>query len=505
MLFVVGLGPGDPGLVTRQAWELLRRADRVYLRTRIHPTVPHLPEGPVYHSFDDVYEREENFARVYEEIVRQLVEQAEGGKDVVYAVPGDPMVAEGTVKRLLAVCGEKQIGIKMISGVSFIEPALAALGKDAIEGLQLLDATDVAATYHPLINPDFPALIAQLYARHLASDVKLTLMNQYPDEHRVILIHAAGTSEQCVEDLLLYEIDQRELTHLTSLYLPPYDNELGVVTSLEGFQNTMAHLRAPDGCPWDRKQTHQSLRRNLLEEAYEVLDAIDADDPKRMREEFGDLLLQIVLHAQIGVDEGEFNMAEVIRTVDSKIKRRHPHVWGDVDVQDDSERVSTNWEQIKAQERDDKGETGRSLLDGVPKILPALAQAHEYDSRAARVGFDWPEMQGVVDKLREELGELEEAATPEEQFQELGDVLFVVATWARWLKINPEDALRAANRRFYERFSYVERRARQQGRAFSQMSFEELDALWNEAKEDRSACQSDVNGDGASKKDRPTS
>lgn len=479
---IVGLGPGNPGQITREAWDVLAGAQEVYLRTRVHPTVPHLPRGPHYHSFDDLYEAAEDFVQVYEAILERLIALAERGREVIYAVPGDPMVAEGTVTRLLAVCREKEVAIRVVNGVSFVEPTLAALGVDALPGLQLVDATDLASAYHPPINPDYAALVAQLYSRGLASDVKLTLMNQYPDDHTVTLVHAAGTAEQRVEPLALYEIDRREVNHLTSLYVPPLGGMGGVVTSFEGFQNTIAHLRAPDGCPWDREQTHQSLRRNLLEETYEVLEAIDANDPDRLREELGDLLLQVVLQTQIAVDEGEFTMGEVIRHIDAKIKRRHPHVWGDVDVQGSAARVAVNWEHIKAQERAENGEEGRSALDGVPKTLPALAQAHEYDQRAVRLGFDWADEAGVIAKVREEIEEVIAAQTQAERFREIGDLLLVVAVWARWLGVNPEDALRAANRRFYERFTYIERRAREQGRSVSDMTLDEMDALWNEVK-----------------------
>jgi tetrapyrrole methylase family protein/MazG family protein len=480
-LFIVGLGPGAPGHITRAAWDTLSRAREVYLRTRVHPTVPHLPPGPTYHSFDDLYEQADDFASVYDAIVERVVAAAEGG-DTVYAVPGDPMVAEGTVTRLLAVCRDKGIDIQIISGVSFVEPTLAALGVDAASGLQILDATDLAAAHHPPINPDYPALIAQVYSQRVASDVKLTLMNQYPDKHPVILVHAAGVPEQRVERVPLYEIDRRAVAHLTSLYVPRYDPAAEAVTSFEGFQQSIARLRAPDGCPWDREQTHESLRPYLLEETYEVLEAIDAGDPGRLLEELGDLLIQVVLHAQVAVDEGEFQMAEVIRHVDAKIKRRHPHVWGDVDVNGSSEQVKHNWQQIKAAERADKGQAQTSLLDGVPRALPALAQAHEYDQRARRVGFDWDTEGDVIAKVNEEIAEVRTAATPEQRFAEVGDLLLAIAVWARWLGINPEDALRAANRRFYDRFRYIEERVRREGRSWESVGLQEMLDLWDEAK-----------------------
>lgn len=488
-LTILGLGPGDAGLLTRRAWDVLQAAPAVYLRTRRHPAVEGLPAGPTYHSFDDLYERSDSFEVVYDAIVEQVAVAAAAG-DVVYAVPGDPMVAEGTVSRLLEVCEEKAIPVHVESGLSFIEPALAALGVDALPGLQIVDATDVALAYHPPIDPDYPALVAQLYSPALASDVKLTLMNQYPDEHPVTLIHAAGTADARVEPVPLYEIDRQAVDHLTSLYVPPVGPstvsvggaEVPVATGFAGFQNTIAHLRAPDGCPWDREQTHQSLRKNLIEETYEVIDAIDAEDVEHLREELGDLLLQVVLHAQIAVEDGEFAMTDVISRIDAKLKRRHPHVWGEVDVHDSPDEVSVNWEQIKAEERADRGQEERSALDGIPLALPALAQAHEYDARAVRMGFDWPDESGVLDKLNEEIAEVREAVTDAEKFHEVGDLLLIVAVWARWLGISPEDALRAANRRFYDRFSYIERRAREQGRAVTDMTLDEMDALWNERK-----------------------
>jgi tetrapyrrole methylase family protein/MazG family protein len=482
-LTVVGLGPGDPGQITRAGWDALANARQVHLRTRLHPCVPDLPAGPTYHSFDHLYQQADHFGQVYERIVERLLALLEASDEVVYAVPGDPLVGEASVTRLLAACRERGIEARVVSGVSFIEPVLAALDLDALTGLQLLDATEVAAAHHPPINPDLPALIAQVYGRHLASDLKLTLMNQYPDEHPVRLVHAAGTDQQRIEDMALYQLDRSPATaHLTTLYVPPLKPAPGAVTGFEGFQNTVARLRAPDGCPWDRQQNHLSLRRHLLEETYEVLAALDAEDADLLREELGDLLLQVVLHSQIAVDEGEFRMGDVIAMIDAKLKHRHPHVWGDVDVHGDPQRVLVNWEHLKAEERADQGQAERSLLDGVPKTLPALAQAHAYDTRAVRVGFDWPDQAGVLAKVHEEIEEVRAAQTPQEIAHEIGDLLLAIAVWARWLGVHPEDALRQANARFYRRFTYIERRAREQGRSLAEMSVDEMNALWDDAK-----------------------
>jgi len=245
---------------------------------------------------------------------------------------------------------------------------------------------------------------------------------------------------------------------------------------LEAFQDTIARLRAPGGCPWDQEQTHQSLRPHLLEETYETLAALDADDTDALREELGDLFLQIVLQAQIAVEMGEFSLAQVIEGIDAKIKHRHPHVFGDVVVADVA-GVMHNWEEIK---REEKGED--SLLGGVSKSLPALARAQAIQKRVARVGLDWPDIEGVVAKIAEEVAELREAKGSEEREEELGDLLFSVVNLARWLNVDAESALRGACERFIRRFSGMEELCRERGLNLSELSLAEQDELWEEVK-----------------------
>ncbi|MEP7292700.1 MAG: nucleoside triphosphate pyrophosphohydrolase [Chloroflexota bacterium] len=475
-LTIVGLGPGHVDDLTRRAWRVIEQAPVVYLRTARHPCVPHLPAVCI--SFDNVYETIAKFEDVYTEIVARVIDAALVG-DVVYAVPGDPLVAESTVLKLIARAKAENIPLEIVSGISFVEPALALLDIDALDGLQLLDAIGVAAMHHPPVNPDYPALLGQVYSRDLASNLKLTLMNQYPDEFQVTLIHSAGTPDAVMESVPLYEIDHStQIAHLTALYLPA----LGSMSSFEQFQEVIAHLRAPNGCPWDRKQTHLSLRKYLLEETHEVLEALDAEDVDAMVEELGDLLLQIVLHTQIATDDGEFRMADVIRTINAKMIRRHPHVWGDVSV-DSPEGVVRNWDALKQQEQAEGGKKQRdSLLDGVPKALPALLQANEYQDKAAKAGFDWWQIDSVIDKVREEFDEVLSASDDAHRAEEMGDLLFVIVNWARWLKIEPETALRQANAKFYRRFHYIERAVAAQGKPMTDFALPELDALWDEAK-----------------------
>jgi len=239
----------------------------------------------------------------------------------------------------------------------------------------------------------------------------------------------------------------------------------------------IARLRAPDGCPWDRKQTHQSLRESLLSECYEVLEALDEADPCRLRDELGDLLMQVVLQAQIASEAGEFELGEVIEGINTKLIRRHPHVFGSEKVKD-AEEVALNWEILKGKER----APGTSMLESVPKSMPALGYAQEVQRRVAWVGFDWDDDSGVIDKLAEEVGEFKRAETGEEKAREFGDLLFTLANIARRMGIDLEVALREANGRFYERFSYMEEACRRRGQSLSELSFNEQDALWEEAK-----------------------
>jgi tetrapyrrole methylase family protein / MazG family protein len=484
-LTIVGLGPGAADDLSRRAWRALETAAHVYLRTERHPCVPHLPTGPQYHPCDDLYEQHEQFADVYAAIVARVLEAAQHGP-VVYAVPGDPLIGEATVLALLEQAAALGIDVQIVAGISFLEPTMALLNRtvpsaariDAMNGLQIADALLIAAQHHPALNPATPAVIAQVYSRQVANDLKLTLMNQYPDDFEVILLHAGGTDAAHAEPMPLYAIDRSpQIGVLTSLYLPP----LGEHTSFESFQETIAHLRAPEGCPWDQKQTHASLRPFMLEESYEAVEAIDNDDSAALLEELGDVLLQVVLHTQIAIEDGEFRMADVLQYVNRKLIRRHPHVWGQVQV-DGAAQVLVNWDAIKFQEQRDKPRTSR--LDGVPSGLPALMQAFQYREKAAKIGFDWARAEDVLDKVREEIDEVQRAASDAERYDELGDLLFALVNWAKWIGVeDPEGALRQANAKFARRFQYVEAAMKAQDPdGNTRFDAAALDAFWRAAK-----------------------
>lgn len=477
-IVLLGLGPGDPLLLTRQAWAILESIPEIYLRTSQHPVVKGFPPGLKVNSFDYLYESGDGFEAVYENIVEQILALANRPQGVVYAVPGHPFIAEATAPEIARRARVSNIPVQVVEGLSFLEPVFSALGIDPLPHTAIVDAFDFISAHVPSFPPDAPAMIVQIHSKALASNVKLTLMEAYADDHPIHLVHMAGTPHALVEQLPLYELDRSEhIGLLTSLYLPP----LVKGTSFESFQEIIAHLRAPDGCPWDREQTHQSLRPHLLEETYEVLTALDVGEPADICEELGDLLLQIVLHTQIASEEGTFCMPDVIYGIYSKIVNRHPHVFGDIHL-DDADSVLRNWEHLKAVERENNGQAKSSLLDGIAPALPALSQAQTYQKRAARVGFDWEDMRGVVDKVVEEVEEIRQASSDQARAAEFGDLLFALVNFARWLDIDAESALREANIRFRKRFGYIENAAREQKRTLADLSLDEMETLWQLSK-----------------------
>lgn len=301
------------------------------------------------------------------------------------------------------------------------------------------------------------------------------LLQVYDAGHKVYIKSSEG-SEPGWKNTTVGELNWQDGV---ALLIPPRSAD----ASLESFAGVIAQLRAPNGCPWDRKQTHESLRTYLLEETYEALSAIDSGDFPGLREELGDLMLQILLHAQIGEEKGEFNLSEVLEGINRKIVFRHPHVFGEVKVRDDRDVVQ-NWEKLKEKERAENGDKEEfGILNGVPKTFPALAQAQAIQDRAARVGFDWDEIEPVKAKVMEEYAEVESAIDANHRAKELGDLMFAVVNLVRWYKVDAESALRETNLKFRNRFAYIEKKARETGRELSEMTLNEMDVYWEEAKQ----------------------
>lgn len=501
-LTILGLGPGSWEQLTLEARDVLANAREVYLRTRRHPVVASLPPALTVRSFDYLYRRATSFDQVYEAIAQRVLRLAQRPRGVVYAVPGHPMVGEESVRRVLQLAQESSIRVRLVAGLSFLDPVFAALRLDPLaDGLQIVDATTAATTldgharadenggrgrdpfagsYRPF-DPLRPALLCQVYDRRLTGALKVVLLEMYPAEHPATIVQAAGVpGEERLRTVPLYELDRQiRADHLTCVYLPA----LAPLADLKGFdtfRRVVARLRAPGGCPWDREQTHESLKRYLVEEAYEVLQALDEGDRGKLCEELGDLLLQVVLHAQLAVEHDEFTLEDVVESISAKLIRRHPHVFADVRVRDAAE-VLRNWDQIKRSERAE-GAQRSSVLASVPAALPALQRAQTIQRRVARTGFDWRDLGHVFAKAHEELAELEAASGVKDREAELGDLLFALVGVARHLDVDAEEALRLATMRFGRRFERLDDLRRERGLDLQELPLEELRKLWAEVK-----------------------
>lgn len=480
-IIIMGLGAGDLNQLPYGIYKKLKQAKKCYTRTMDHPVIAALQEeGAEFESFDHVYEKYDTFAEVYEEISETIMEYATSG-DVVYTVPGHPMVAEKTVQLLIEKTSERGIQLDIEGGQSFLDALFAAVKIDPIEGFQLLDGT---ALKRDEIQISQHMIIGQVYDAFTASDVKLTLMEKYPDDYQVALVTAAGSSTEEVKWLSLYKLDREaKLSNLTSVYVPPVKETDKMLKEFSHLRQIISTLRGPNGCPWDKEQTHDSLKKYALEEVYELLDAIDQDDTDSMISELGDVLLQVLLHAQIGEDEGMFSIDDVIQELSEKMIRRHPHVFGNR-VVSNADEVLANWNEIKNMEK--QQDDDNSLLDGVEQSLPQLLVAYEYQKRAAKAGFDWMEVDSAWEKVTEEIEEFQQEVMSngnfEKQRAEFGDILFAIVNIARFYKIYPEEALHATNVKFARRFQYIEQSLKEEKKAFADCTLEQLDRYWEEAK-----------------------
>src|ERR1700690_373292 len=346
--------------------------------------------------------------------------------------------------------------------------------------LILLEAQTLSSAHVPPFPPDTSALTVGFDSLEVALQIKTVLLTVYRREHKVFLVTAKNDS---VSLSLSDFANEKSFEPFICFYVPAFIEG----SSFESFQEIVAHLRAPNGCPWDREQTHESLRKHLLEEAYEVYDALADGPTPALAEELGDLLLQVILHAQLAAEAGVFDLADVQAALATKIVRRHPHVFGTA-VAETAGDVNRQWERIKADERagaagaDPDAPSRKGALDGIGRSLPALAASQEMQERAAALGYDWPTVDGLLAKLHEELGELLAAESGPERAEELGDLLMVVVNYGRRQGVEAEAALRFANDKFKRRFGSVERQAAEREVALRDLDFNELDALWAQAK-----------------------
>jgi tetrapyrrole methylase family protein/MazG family protein len=488
-IVVVGLGPGGLDHVTVETGAAITRIPVRFLRTGRHPSASLVGDAT---TFDQLYETSDTFDDVYLRIADALITSARAQGEILYAVPGSPLVLERTVRYLRERCGaagaDGDVELEILPALSFLDVAYARLGIDPVEaGVRLVDGHDFATA---AAGERGPLLVAHAHANWVLSEIKLAVDGATGDE-AVTILQALGTPDERIVTTTWAELDRSvDADHLTSLWIPELAAPVGA--EYVRFHQLARTLR--EQCPWDIEQTHESLVPYLLEETYEVVDALqalDPDDPTtddHLVEELGDLLYQIEFHATIAEQEGRFTIADVAAGIHDKLVRRHPHVFGDSGERIEAdgadplavETVLANWDDIK---REEKQRT--SVFDGIPRSLPSLAYAAKVGSKASKVGFDWPDVEGAFPKIVEETGELRTTIDdddPVAQRDELGDLLFAIVNVARHLHVDPELALRAATDKFRARFEGVERLAAGRAIDLRATDLTTLDALWDEVK-----------------------
>lgn len=482
MLKILGLGPGSLDYISYKAIEELKSANKnkidIYLRTIKHPIVSDIKNmGIKYSGLDYFYEQEENFNDVYKNIAEFIIQEATN-KDIIYVVPGHPMVAEKSVELIINLAKQKNIEYEIIESMSFLDAMYRLSDFDPVDGFTLIDALSIEESNIDIYNH---YIITQVYDRFIASNLKIFLMEYYNDDKMIKIIKNAGIKDmQRVIDIKLYELDRvDEFDHLTSIYIEAQKEK--TYENINDFIEIMKRLRGKDGCPWDQKQTHQSLKTHLLEEAYELYDAIENEDIDEMIEELGDLLLHVVFHSLIASQDGYFNIKDVVKSISQKLIRRHPHVF--LDEKFSEEEYDKRWEEIKRKEK--KEETITQGIRRIPNAFPGLMKARKIQEKAKIVGFDWNDIADVYKKVEEEYKEVVDAHTKGDiQYieEEVGDLLFSVVNLARFLKVDPEEAINKTSKKFIDRFEFVEQQALKSNKELKDCTLKEMDEFWEEAK-----------------------
>ncbi|AQR92852.1 nucleoside triphosphate pyrophosphohydrolase [Clostridium saccharoperbutylacetonicum] len=480
MIKIVGLGPGDKDALTIGTVYEFENTKNIFLRTEKHPTVDYLIEkGIKFETYDNVYENTENFDEVYLNIANDLLVKHNSLGNLIYGVPGHPLVAEKSVFNLIELCKENNVEYKIIPAVSFIDAMIESIKIDPIEGLKVIDAFDIG---NQILDKRIGTIITQVYNQLIASEVKLKLLDQYNDETDIYYVRAAGIKgQESIRKIPLFELDmQEDIDYLTSVYIP---KDMNNKKDFNDLLDIIEILRGENGCPWDREQTHESLKKSLVEESYEVIDAIDQADDDSLIEELGDVLLQVVFHASIGKEDGYFDINDVIGAICDKMISRHPHVFKRSSELNSSEEVLVKWDDLKKKE---KGyNTITEEMNGITKGLPALLRAHKVQEKAKKVGFDFEDISFAINKVKEELKEVIDVYNTENVekiTEEVGDLLFSCVNVARFLKVDEEVALNYTIDKFIKRFAYIESVAKEKNIELTNTSLDEMDKLWEISK-----------------------
>ena len=470
---IIGLGAGGEDDLTVKAQKALTERIPTFVRTDRHPIVNELKKNIDIASFDDYFEKYETFNEVYGNIVNTLIEQSKQYGKINYCTAGSPYYGDIVTKKLINEYKNK-INTIIIDGMSFLDKCLKLSGYADYNNIKILDCLEADEFSFDVNSFN---IITQVYDLESASRLKVKLMEIYPEDVNSLIIDVLGEN---VKKVPLFMLDQEKNYGFSTYFcILPIEISKNRVYNVDNLLRIVKLLRSPDGCPWDKKQTHHSIRQHVIEEAYEVVDAIDNDDVDNLVEELGDLLLQVVFHAELGSEEGYFNFSDVVTDVCKKMYFRHPHVFGDVKA-NDVEEALTSWENSKLKEKNLTSYTDN--LKNVPKALSTLSRSYKIQKRAAEVGFDWPTAEGAILKIKEELFEFIEEYNNdniENMEEEFGDLLFALVNFARFEKINPDIALNKTINKFINRFEYIEKNSTKD---LKKMTLKEMDELWEKSK-----------------------
>lgn len=483
MLYIVGLGPGDEGSITPRALDVMAGCSSVLLRTARVKCADFLSQRIKFSSLDELYEECEDFDSLCAAIAGRVLGEAQRC-DTAYVVSDVAEATVGAVMRAARGMGKDAPRIEIVPGVPACGAATAGLAGE----FQIADASCWESVH---INPRMPLIIRELDSRLLAGEIKLRLMDRYPSDAKVTFFASSVQGESHSYEIPLEQLDrQARYDHTVCARVEKLD--LGELSDRVMSEDGETHfdfehlveivraLRAPNGCPWDREQTHESLRHSLIEECYEVLECIDKDDSDHLYDELGDLLMQVVMHAQIAAEHGEFTIDDVTHAICRKMIFRHSHIFGS-DSAADSREVLRLWEERKRREKGLRT-TSEAMAD-VGDNLPALMRADKVQSKAKQVGFDWNDPREALAKVREEADEVESALAGDGDLgEELGDMLFACVNVARLSGFDSELALRAATGKFMDRFTRMERAILDDGKKLPEMTLEEMDEYWNRIK-----------------------
>ena len=470
---IIGLGAGKVEDLTVKAYRALTDDTPTFARTERHPIIDELRKDIDITCYDDYFEKYESFDEVYENITSSIIELSKQHGKINYCTAGSPYYGDVITKKLIDEYKD-EINIIIIDGISFLDKCIKLSGFSDYKSVAVLDCLEADEFSFDVNSFN---VITQVYDLDIASQLKLDLLEIYPDTAYALIVDVL---EENVKKIPLYMLDQEKKYGFSTYFcILPIELSKNTVYNVNNLCRLVKTLRGPEGCPWDRKQTHNSIRQNAIEEAYEVVDAIDNEDSDNLVEELGDLLFQVVFHAELGSEEGYFNIYDVVNRICEIMYSRHPHVFGETKANNVNEALES-WEESKQKEKNLKTYTDN--LKNVPKALSTLSRSYKIQKRAAEVGFDWPFVEGAILKIKEELLEFIEEYDKndsEKMEEEFGDLLFSLVNFARFMKINPDVALNKTINKFIKRFEYIENNSTKD---LKQMTLKEMDELWEESK-----------------------